>query len=116
MYFAWPKLVASLVPRPIPSFSMLHAEKREGLAPGIRSHVRDVTRRETRPGTVELESYQQAGCIKGHRDLEGSCHQRSRGTIQTLAVECSTILLVHKRVAIRLKSSDINLAQNGGFV
>ena len=60
--------------------------------PGIRSHVRDVTRRET----VERPT----GCIKGHQDLEGSCRQRMRGAVQTLAVECSTILLVHKRVVI----------------
>ena len=36
--------LCSLVPRPIPSFSMLHAEKREGLAPGVRSHVTDFIR------------------------------------------------------------------------
>ena len=85
--------VYSLVPRPFPVFQCCTLLAR---GPGIRSHVRDVTRREI----DRRETYQQAGCIKGHRDLEGSCHQRWRGTVQTLAVECSTILLVHKRVAI----------------
>ena len=34
--------IPSLVPRPIPSFSMLHAEQREGLGPGMRNHVKRV--------------------------------------------------------------------------
>ena len=69
-------------PEVLPSFSMLHA--------------RDITRRETveRP-TSKLDA---SKVTEIWRPLVANDREVPR--VQTLAVECSTILLVHKRVAI----------------
>ena len=47
-------------------------------------------------GTRLRETYQRAGCIKGHENFEGSRHQQSRAKVQTLAAECSTILIDYR--------------------